>query len=748
MDQVIKIESINFNELVKASNAMALNDSLKSKMTEALNREFTDEEQRWYVANLYVYMHYHPTNDFPINLEHVYKMMGFSHKKNAKRTLENNFTKDEDYKISLLRTEKRKNDDEKVGPLTEGVLLPTEQNLGGRPDETIMLNIDTFKNLCMIVKTEKGKAIRKYYVKLENIYNRLIGEEMKEKEELLIQERENAAKLLLENEIQLKETKKQLEHKTKMAIKKWYNQEPGHTVYGYMNLNNNLVTIGKSKNIKHRESEYMTHNPDGEMFYVRKCYNCDLAEKVLHHLLDKYRVEKNREWFTISDKLAIYAIDTVCDFLDSFINCSEKLPEFKIKEFFSNLPIERFDYAVKLEKEFDFSNVSVVYNKNIKDYNKFIQDCCIIDDTKQSTTLTYDLRSAYKIWCKKCITHDVYTEFSNWIKENFEIKEKYFENDGIRHKTITNLRLKKFEFSANDKYNVKTYEKFCMESCVFDYSYKIKINDFLTNYIEWMQTQYPEYEITSEAISEIKDYFNNKLVLDNSMIYGIQLKTDELPNYRIRECSKIYVMNEDRENIGTFNGLSEAADILKLPIKNVSDIIRYAKVIEYNDHKVTLVYDKGENIIKTRNIEVPKIYKYDFDTKELLQTFNSTIEAAQHFEITTHTVLRYIAVEKIFSCQMDKDRKILLSYRDNITNLVIREKTKVIKTRQFKILYTYYSDSTNLFTKYDGPSDAAAKLKIGQCTVQRHIKSGKPLNILHNNERIAIVFTYTECATF
>jgi hypothetical protein len=408
------------------------------------------------------------------------------------------------------------------------------------------------------------------------------------------------------------------------------------------------------------------------------------------------------------------------------------------------LPIERFDYAVKLEKEFDFSNVSVVYNKNIKDYRKFIQDCCVIDETKQSMTLTYDLRSAYKIWCKKCITHDVYTEFSTWIKDNFEIKEKYFENDGIRHKIITNLRLKKFEFSANDKYNVKTYEKFCMESCVFDYSYKIKINHFLTNYIQWMQAQYPEYEMTSEAISEIKDYFNNKLVLDNSMIYGIQLKTDDLPNYRIREFSKIYVMNEDRENVCTFNGLSEAADILKLPIKNVSDIIRYAKVIEYNDHKVTLVYDKGENVIKTRNIEVRKIYKYDFDTKELLQTFNSTIEAAQHFEITTHTVLRYIAVEKIFSCQIEKDRKILLSYRDHIKDLVIREKTKVIKTRQFKVLYSYYNNSNNLFTKYDGPSDAAAKLKIGQCTVQRHIKSGKPLNILHNNERIAIVFTYTE----
>ena len=73
--------------------------------------------------------------------------MGFAHKKNAKRTLENNFTKDDDYKITVL---------------------PKEQ--GKFATEQIMLNIDTFKNLCMISKTEKGKEIRKYYlIKFETI---------------------------------------------------------------------------------------------------------------------------------------------------------------------------------------------------------------------------------------------------------------------------------------------------------------------------------------------------------------------------------------------------------------------------------------------------------------------------------------------------------------------------------------------------------------------------------------------------
>ena len=70
------------------------------------------------------------------------------------KQLRSNFVIDEDYKVTVL---------------------PREH--GKFTDETIMLNVDTFKNLCMIAKTEKGKSIRKYYVKLENIYNKLIGEE-------------------------------------------------------------------------------------------------------------------------------------------------------------------------------------------------------------------------------------------------------------------------------------------------------------------------------------------------------------------------------------------------------------------------------------------------------------------------------------------------------------------------------------------------------------------------------------------
>ena len=136
-------------------------------------------------------MNYHATNDFPINLEHIFKMIGFANKGNPMKTIKSNFTKDEDFiilnsekclnnDILLFRTEKQK----------------TGETRGGHNKEQIMLNVDTFKNLCMIAKTEKGKAIRKYYVKLENIYNKIIKEEIEENkkeienQKLLLEEKE------------------------------------------------------------------------------------------------------------------------------------------------------------------------------------------------------------------------------------------------------------------------------------------------------------------------------------------------------------------------------------------------------------------------------------------------------------------------------------------------------------------------------------------------------------------------------
>ena len=318
MDQLITNKPINFNDVIKNSNTTISLD-IQSKLVELMNIEFTEEEQRWYVANLYVYMNYHPTNDFPINLEDVYKMIGFVHKKNAKRTLENNFTEGEDYKVALPHIEKRKNHEEVL-------LLPTEkqktdENRGGHNKETVMLNIDTFKNLCMMVKTERGKEIRRYYVKLENIYNEIIKEEL-----------EQQKTILQENQKELEENRKELREKDKKINLLEHKPEThGFDMRksGFVYLINDLskpghYKIGMASNSEKRLRNLNTSSSEKSLrlYFQIETYDIDSVERSIHYILQPFNIKGRREWFYFSDKYqikyAIYVMNRVKTFYDDF----------------------------------------------------------------------------------------------------------------------------------------------------------------------------------------------------------------------------------------------------------------------------------------------------------------------------------------------------------------------------------------------------------------------------------------------
>ena len=292
MTQFIKTDSVDFNALIKNSTVLTLNG--QSKMIETLTKEFNEEESRWYIANLYVYMNYHPTNDYPINLETLVKLVGFAHKKNAKRTLENNFTKDEDYKILLLPKEHNKK-----------VLLSKEQNLntkdlGGRPEEQVMLNIDTFKNMCMLVKTEKSKEIRKYYVKLENIYNKIVKEEIKNQKLLLEKEKENTRKLLKEKETQLENKDLENKRKVEMTLKNSFNKR--NLVYLIkITINDEIIyKFGHTDDISTRLRAHKNQIcEDIELVYCIESKDRKMLERLLIDYLEQYKFRIKR---TINNK--------------------------------------------------------------------------------------------------------------------------------------------------------------------------------------------------------------------------------------------------------------------------------------------------------------------------------------------------------------------------------------------------------------------------------------------------------------
>lgn len=342
MNQIITPKSINFKELVKNSNT-TLSLSFQTKMTTILNDEFTEEQQQWYVANLFMYMNYHPTNDYPINLEDVFKMIGFANKGNAKRTLENNFTKNEDYKITIL---------------------PSEKGYIARED--IMLNIDCFKSLCMLAKTSQGKEIRKYYVKLENIYNKIIKEEIKEQKNKLEEKDkllEEKDKLLLEKD----ETIKQLEHKPETCGFERLpgyiyfvedTSKPGHIKLGYATTPNNRVS---SLNVG--SSTYSL-----KILATFETFDKEFAEKIIHSSLNPFRIKNRKEWFYFKNQNEmVYALNTVkkcIEFIKNFdINKVKEVKDINLESLLININ------KVIVEKS---NQIKEKHKENSKNTNKKI----------------------------------------------------------------------------------------------------------------------------------------------------------------------------------------------------------------------------------------------------------------------------------------------------------------------------------------------------------------------------------------
>lgn len=85
-------------------------------------------------------------DDYPVDFDEAWQWLGYATKQKAEKKLKQNFEEGIDF-------------------LTKGLKSST----GGRPSELIVLTVDCFKSLGMMVGTEQGKQIRKYFIECEKI---------------------------------------------------------------------------------------------------------------------------------------------------------------------------------------------------------------------------------------------------------------------------------------------------------------------------------------------------------------------------------------------------------------------------------------------------------------------------------------------------------------------------------------------------------------------------------------------------
>ena len=186
--------SVNIVNLIENNPISKFNTTkYQSKLIEKLQSKFTNYEQQLFLSSFYCYLKYDKINDFIIDLDDVWNWLGFSKKYHAKYLLEKQFIIDKDYKCllpkvlyqttehnnSLYHEVKQKiivDDDE----IVQNPKKESKSSRGGHNREIIMMNIKTFKKLCLKTGTKKADEIHDYFIKLEETLQEIINDESNE----------------------------------------------------------------------------------------------------------------------------------------------------------------------------------------------------------------------------------------------------------------------------------------------------------------------------------------------------------------------------------------------------------------------------------------------------------------------------------------------------------------------------------------------------------------------------------------
>ena len=152
--------SVDIVNLIENNPITKFSGDYQSKLVEKVKNNFTNYEQQMFLSSFYCYLKYDTKNDFVIDLDNIWKWLGFSQKVNAKMLLEKQFIIDKDYKKLLLLQQKQ-----------------NDKIHGGHNKETFLLNVETFKKFCLKAGTKKADEIHDYFIKLENIMFEITKEE-------------------------------------------------------------------------------------------------------------------------------------------------------------------------------------------------------------------------------------------------------------------------------------------------------------------------------------------------------------------------------------------------------------------------------------------------------------------------------------------------------------------------------------------------------------------------------------------
>ena len=161
-----------------------IQNQLDETLIDMLKKVLPSDEQQQFVLNFQLYLTYgNDDTKFVVDLDNIWEWLGSSTKASAKRSILKYFEEAEDYIV------------------VNSVNTHDTRVHGGQNKEQILMNVNTFKSLCMMSNTNKGKETRKYYSKMETVFFKYLEQQNKDVILKLQADAKHAQKLAIHNRL-------------------------------------------------------------------------------------------------------------------------------------------------------------------------------------------------------------------------------------------------------------------------------------------------------------------------------------------------------------------------------------------------------------------------------------------------------------------------------------------------------------------------------------------------------------------
>lgn len=346
--------SFNIVTLLENNPITKLSRTYQSKLLNKLKDNFSEDEQQMFVTSFYCYLNCSKT-DFVINLDNIWKWIGFATKQKAKILLEKQFKVDTDYQLLSIAQVKQK-----------------EHARGGTNKEIFMLTVKAFKYFCLKAGTSKADQIHGYYLKLEETFHEVIEEESDELKKQL----ENEQKKLKNKQEQLeKQIIISVIEKEKLREKTILEQFPDNKQCIYYGLidntndkNEKLIKFGCSNFLKNR---VIKHKSTFMNFRLVNAFHVDNKTYIENSIKNHIELKNLRRslLFKKKSQTELLVIDDISlDKLDEIINKVIRNVEYS-PENYSRLLEENHRLKIELIKMAPKTNVERSNSKVIMTSN-------------------------------------------------------------------------------------------------------------------------------------------------------------------------------------------------------------------------------------------------------------------------------------------------------------------------------------------------------------------------------------------